>query len=148
MSADDYIHWAEEMLMEDYDSPSLRILAGLDHHNSFWEVESYFMRSIEELNIEEPEAKIAIRAYACKIAQQVINGQYDSSQLAVRDLYQIWKYLDYDSEYVIWFELDDALDSLLSQYFPYSYPSATLENFDVIVKQEAEIFLAKMASYN
>lgn len=105
----------------------------------------YFLRSIKELNIEEIEPKAAVRAYACEIAQQIIDGQSTSFQQAIQALYQIWLDTDFDSDYAVWSELDDALDRLHAGGFPYSYPAATLENFDVIVKQEAARFIAKMA---
>jgi hypothetical protein len=156
ISAYDYIEWAEEMLMQDYDSSSLRILAGLDHHNDFWEVDDYFLRSIKELDLEEPEAKTAIRTYACETAQSIIDSQLTpsrspltSSQLGVMALSNIyyrflWGELDGNySDYEIWLELNDALGSLFAGFL-----SMTLEKFDAIVKQEAEIFLSKMASYN
>ncbi len=60
-------------------------------------------------------------------------------------MYQIWLDTDYDCEYAIWLQLDDALDSLYAGEFPYTYPSATLENFGEIVRQEADRFIAKMA---
>lgn len=154
----DYINWAEEMLMADYDSPSLRILAGLNPDHSFWDEEAeYFWRSIKELDIEMPRIEDGIKAYACEIAQKIINDQFTlskshltSSQLGVMALSNIYyKFLDDDlsgnySDYAIWFELDDTLCSLLGGF----QVSVTLENFDPLVKQEAEIFLAKMASYN
>jgi hypothetical protein len=141
--AEDYIDWAGEMLVQGYDSPRLRILAGLDRQGSVFEVEEYFLHSINELTIIEPESKAAVRAYACEIAQQIINGQLTAQQ-GVRALYQVYRNTEYDSDYVIWLELDDALDSLLAGVFPYSYQSATVENFDTIVKQEAERFITEM----
>ena len=165
ISAYDYIDWAEEMLMQEYDSPSLRVLAGLDRHNDFREVESYFLRSIEELNIEETEIKVAIRAYACETAQKIIDDQFTysksditssrshliSSQLGVMALSRIyygylWGDLDGDySDYEIWLELNDVSGGILN---PSWQSSVTPEDFDSIVKQEAAIFLAKMASSN
>ncbi|NJL88636.1 MAG: hypothetical protein HC916_01680 [Coleofasciculaceae cyanobacterium SM2_1_6] len=162
VSAQDYIDWAVDMLVKGDDSPSLRILAGLDQHNSFLEVESYFLRSIEELNIKKKvDKKIVIQDYAYEIAQQVINGQFASLQLAVRALSRIWRcwdnYARYDEELFYgldmdgletWSELEYDLDSLLTNEFSYYYPFVTLENFDTIVKQETEKFTAKIASYN
>ncbi|MBW4473535.1 MAG: ABC transporter ATP-binding protein [Stenomitos rutilans HA7619-LM2] len=142
--ADDYIDWATELLVKGYDSPNLRILAGLDRRSSVFDIETYFIHAIKELDIEEPEPKAAIRAYACEIAQQIINGQFISLRQAIQPLYQIWLDTDHDPDYVIWLELDDALDSLYAGEFPYSYPSATLENIDAIVHQEAARFVNQL----
>jgi hypothetical protein len=168
ISAQDYIEWAVDMLVKGDDSPSLRILAGLDRHNRFLEVESYFLRSIKELNIEEMEGTTAIRSYANEVFQQIINEQFSSSQLVVKTLSQIyWNiyqlYVSYDhannydllcevdvllKDFNIWRELDNTIEALIVGDFPHDYPSATLENFDTIVQQETEKFTAKMASYN
>jgi hypothetical protein len=141
--AEDYIDWAGELLVQDYDSPSLRILAGLHRRSGVFEVEAYFLRALKELNISEPESKAAVRAYACEIAHQIIIGQL-TSQEGVRTLYRICRDTEFDHAYLIWYKLDDALDSLLASVFPYSYQSATLDNFDAIVRKEAEEFLAAM----
>jgi hypothetical protein len=45
---------------------------------------------------------------------------------------------------MIWLELDDALDNLLAGEYPYTYESATLENFDEVAKHEAESFITEM----
>ena len=145
ISALDYIDWAVEMLLQDYDSLDLRILAGLDRQSSIFEVEGYFFRALKELNIEaEVEAKDAVQAYAYQIAQQIINGHFSSSRRAIRNLYRICVDTNYASDYRVWLELDDALDSLQAGDFPYTYPSATLENFDALIKQEAANLIARI----
>jgi len=135
------------LLVRDYDSFSLRILAGLDRRSNVFEVETYFLRAIKELNLIEPDSKDAVRAYASEIALQIIDGHLPSQE-GVRMLYRIWlDTLDteYDqADYVIWLELDDALDSLKAGVFPYSFQSATLDNFDALVKQKAKEFIAEM----
>jgi hypothetical protein len=138
----DYIDWADEMLEQDYDTPHLRILAGLDRRNSIVEVEPYFIHSLKELNIEQVEPKAAVQAYACDIAQQIIDGKFTSAREAIKTLYQICVDTNYDPDYRVWLDLDDALDCLHCGDFPYSYPSATLENIDRIIKQEAENWIA------
>lgn len=146
ISAADYIDWAIEMLMQDYDSPNLRILAGLDRRNSIFEVEAYFLRSMKELNIEELEPKTAIRAYVCEIAKGIIDGSFSSPMKAVENLYRMWVDTDYDFDCEVWIDLNDALFSLYTGEFPYTYPSATLENIDDLVKQEAARFIAKLSN--
>lgn len=143
LSASDYVDWAGEMLMQGYDSHSLRILAGLDKFASTYEAEDYFLRSIKELNFNIPNSETAIRAYACAIAQQIIDEKITGQQ-GVRTLYKICIATRYEQDFIIWLELDDALDSLLYGDYPYSYESATLENFDEITKREAESFITKV----
>ena len=140
-SAEDYVDWAGEMLIQGYDSHTLRILAGLDRRGSVFDTEGYFLRCLKELSIGVPETKDAVVAYACDIARQIVEKECTPKD-GVRALYQVWLGTEYDPDYVIWHQLDDAQDSLLEDAFPYGYHSATLENFDDIVKQEAERFIA------
>ena len=51
----DYINWAGEMLVQGYDSHSLRILAALDRFSSVFEAEDYFLRSLKELDLSAPD---------------------------------------------------------------------------------------------
>jgi hypothetical protein len=143
LSAEVYVDWAVEMLVQGQDSFHLRILAGLDRSGSVFEAEDHFLRSIKELGIAEPEQEEAVRAYGCEIAQQIIDGQL-SAQEGVKTLYSICLDMDYSRDFIIWLELDDALDSLLAGEYPYSYPSASMKNFDAIVKKEAENFIITM----
>lgn len=144
-SASDYVDWAGEMLVQDYDSYSLRILAGLDRFASTYEAEDYFLRSIKELNLSIPNSDDVIRAYACEIAQRMIEDKITIQQ-GVRALYRICYGTDYEHDFMVWYQLDDALGSLLAGYHPFTYESATLENFDEIVRREAKNFIAKVCS--
>ena len=144
LPASDYVDWAVEMLTEGYDSYSLRILAGLERTGSAFEAEDYFLRSARELGLSIPDSRMAVRAYACEIAQEVIAGHL-TGQEGVRALYRICLATEYDRDYLIWLKLDDALDNLLAGEHPYPYESATLENFDQVAKQEAEKFIVEMS---
>jgi SpoU rRNA methylase family enzyme len=92
-----------------------------------------------------PDSEAAVRAYACEIARQVVEGQLNGQE-GVRALYQLCLATEYGRDYMIWLELDDALDSLLAGEYPYTYQSATLENFNQVAKQEAEKFIAEMSA--
>jgi hypothetical protein len=133
------------MLVRGYDSRSLRILAGLNRSGSTFEAEGYFDRSIAELNLTPPDPDAAIRAYACAIARQIIEEEITAPE-GVRALFKICIATDYASDFIIWLELDDALDSLVSGNHPFTYQSATLENFDEIAKREATNFIAAVCA--
>jgi hypothetical protein len=141
LSSDHYVEWSGEMLVQGYDSRSLRILAGLNRLASTFEAEDYFLRSIKELNLSPPDRDSAIRAYACEIAQRVVEGKIPAGE-GVRALYQICIANDYARALIIWLELDDALDSLLHGDYPFTYESATLDNFDEVAKREAADIIA------
>ena len=142
-SADDYVDWAIEMLVQGFNSFNLRILAGLNRGSSLFEVADYFLRSIKELNIVEPDRDRAIRGYASEIAQQIVDDQLPA-HVAVNMLYRICIATDYDADLMRWYELDGALDSLKYGDYPYAFPEATLDNFDELVKREAASFILEV----
>lgn len=141
ISAEDYIDWAVEMLAQNYDFRDLRILAGLNRKTtSLFESEDYFLKCMKELNLSVPDSEKAIWAYAREAAQAIVGGEIAGKQ-GVRNMFQFCLATDYDPDFVIWLELDDALDNLLAGDHPYSYESASLENFDSVAKHEAEKFV-------
>jgi len=143
LTAADYVDWAGEMLVQGHDSNSLRILAGLPSSATAAEAEDYFLRSARELGLSVPDPETAVRGYACEVARQIVEGVV-AARDGVRELYRVCLATEYEPEYRIWLRLDDALDSLLSGEYAYSYESATLEDFDEVARREAEKFIAEV----
>jgi len=120
----------------------LRILAGLDKRATAFEAEHYFARVLKELNLNPPAPHAAGRAYGCEIARQMMEDKI-TAQDCVRKLSRLCVSTNYDRDFMIWYELDDILDTLL-QGIPYG--SVTLENFDEITKEDAASFIATVCS--
>jgi hypothetical protein len=155
LTTEEYVDWAGEMLVKGFDSPSLRVLAGLDKFTSGFEVESRFTRSIQELGFEVPERHAALRAYACGLAERIVARQQPAKE-ALRALHKIFIASDYSRDYLVWSDLDDALDDLIYGNYPFGYElhgkytdmlgTVTLENFDEIIKLEAQDFVQSICS--
>ena len=64
-------------LEEGLDSPSLRILAGLNQNENPFQVEDYFSKTLQELNIQLPDKRQATIEFAVAIAEQTIAGKID-----------------------------------------------------------------------
>lgn len=110
-----YAQWAQTLLENGTDSPSLRVLAGLDvpRAGDTEEIELYFKRSLAELNIAVPSKRQAIDAYASDITEGIINGtieprqgaglmcRIDEATLGDELRYRVWSILDsnIESEY-------------------------------------------------
>ena len=45
---------------------------------------------------------------------------------------------------MVWLYLDDALDSIKAGCYPYTYETATADNYADIVKAEAQKFIEQM----
>ena len=155
LASEEYIDWAGEMLVKGFDSPSLRILAGLNNFTSGFEVEDRFKRSIQELGFELPERQAALRAYSCAVAKRIVAGKQPAKE-GLHALYKIFIASDYAREYSVWLDLDDALDDLVYGGYPFvcerygkyteMLGTITLENFDEIIKLEARDFLQSSCS--
>lgn len=143
LDSNDYASWAGEMLTVGFDSPSLRILAGLNTFDSTHQAEDYFRRTITELKVEIPSREESLRQYACNVAKQIINRTVVPVD-GVRELYAACVASDYAKEYTIWLQLDDARESLRWNETPYSYPEITRENFYEIIEKEALEFIESL----
>ncbi len=62
-------------LGEAYDSPSLRILAGLEEKENPFKIESYFNAALSELQLVPPSKRQAAIEYAYGIIDEIISGQ-------------------------------------------------------------------------
>ena len=62
-------------LQEGLDSESLVILAGLSTNDNPFEIQEYFDKSIEELEIEIPEKRQAALIYAVGLIEEIVNGK-------------------------------------------------------------------------
>ena len=144
VSAQDYIDWAGDLLVQGEDSYHLRILSALDKHTGSYEAEDYFLRCVKELALTTPDSVTALLAYASEIAKKVVDDDIAVEQ-GIGMLYRLCVAFEYDPDFIIWLELDDALDDLLAGSEPYAYPTATLANIGSIAKDEAQKFIDVMA---
>lgn len=143
ITAADYIVWATDMLTTGHDSPNLRMLAGLDEYGSVFEAEDHFARALREFQIPEPDLASKLRAYGLDLAQQILEGKL-SAESGVKALFHVCLATNYERDYVIWLHLDDAWDSIQAGCYPFTYPTATIENFADVVRTEAQKFITQM----
>ena len=137
LSAPEYVEWAASKLDRDFDSPSLRILAGLDG-GSVSEAEDYFSRALQELGIAEPDLDAIIREYACELCRGIVGGKLETRR-AVGILNQICIASKYQQDFRVWIQLDYALANLEKGDYPHAL--LTTGNFEETVRAEARRFL-------
>lgn len=65
-------------LQEGLDTPSLCILAGLGNGDTLHEIEHYFKKALDELNMRLPDIRNAALIYAAAIVDDVLAGEMDS----------------------------------------------------------------------
>lgn len=76
-TADDLVRWALSALEGSWDSPALRILAGINlrERPSIWDTEPYFARALSELAIPVPDFETLVRQYVDELARDIADGR-------------------------------------------------------------------------
>ena len=100
---EDYVAWAVELLVAGRDTPSLRVLAGLNPTLERGDIEVYFLRSCKELKLRPLESSDSPRD-----AVPLVKRLYRSGTLSPVETLQLMSRL---------FELSDYSDPLLSLWF-------------------------------
>ncbi|WP_025784645.1 hypothetical protein [Sporosarcina sp. D27] len=110
--ASDYIGWAFYMLHNGKSTPSLNVLVSLIKPLNIFEVEEYFNRAINELNIVKPSYEESARKYVRYLLREII----DNPSKAIDNAYYIYKIARehfLDEEQDIWYEISEMIDDLL-----------------------------------
>lgn len=71
-----FVNWAVDALVAGFDTPSLRVLAGLDLDGEPLRADVYpaFAASLSELGIRLPDASVTGRLYVRHVAQAIVAG--------------------------------------------------------------------------
>jgi hypothetical protein len=142
-----FIDWASTLLMEGHDTPSLRILAGfVPKENSIFEIESYLLKTLEDLNIPVLTEDEAIKTYTFQILTEMVNGEIEKKKaltLITDIIFETEYHLYIHDFYLLYFALDD----LKHQTFAPHWDGATRENIDQIILQTANDWLEKHQDY-
>ena len=134
-----YVDWAVTLLENGYESESLVILAGLDFHETE-EIEKYFWKSVEELNIEIEKIDFEdIENYAIFVAKQVVEERI-SPEVGFNRMLDIVRATDYSPEYMQFYYLDEDLDYLKYSETAMFNRGLTLGNKDEYIKKEFKTF--------
>ncbi|MCM5530308.1 hypothetical protein [Parasegetibacter sp. NRK P23] len=127
-------------LEEGFDSPSLRILAGLGESESSFVIDYYFEFSLKELNIILPDRRQAAIDYAMALVDEilcknidVIDGTKEILQKAINsyDFFSESEKYCYDS---IGFEAAYGLYDLFNELSDNDYPLRVEENLDLKIE--------------
>jgi hypothetical protein len=106
VSDEEIVEWANNELLLGSDTPSLRILAGLENPIYPADVQNYLHRSLKELTIVTDE-KEDIAQYVKLLARKTIDGVISKREMASK-MYDVWIYTKYDERYLEWDYIDDC----------------------------------------
>lgn len=134
--AEDYVAWAVELLVAGRDTPSLRVLAGLDPALERTDIEVYFLRCCKELKLRPVEPSENPRE-----AAPLVRRLYRAGTLSPKETLQLMSTL---------FELSDRRDPLLGLWYALDIGHFALfddgfspeqsEFLDAWIDQEWELF--------
>ena len=125
---EDYVAWAVELLVAGRDTPSLRVLAGLNPNLERDDIEVYFLRSCKELKLRPLESSDSPRD-----AVPLVKRLYRSGTLSPEETLQLLSRL---------FELSDYSDPLLGLWFAVDdefFPEV-MESLEEWIDREWELF--------
>lgn len=129
---DQCIHWAERLLTGDNDTPSLRILAGLDSKNTdSSEIRKFFFQSLSELGITAPDRNTALTKFSNSILEELLDGQIEHTK-ALSFLTGCY-YSTEDFKFQGWWLLSQVLSE-------YQADELSKDEINEMINEEARLF--------
>lgn len=105
----DYVNWAYNMLENEVSTTSLNILASLREPLNIFEVEDYFNRALDELDIEEPLYEECAKCYIRYLLIQIVDDNNKAMNLAY-EIYEVIREHFTNEELDKWFEISEMID--------------------------------------
>ncbi|MDQ1002581.1 hypothetical protein QFZ28_002981 [Neobacillus niacini] len=147
VSTEDYVNWSHSLIERNVTSPSLNILSSFTFNDNIFEVEVYFNRTINELEIKKPTFEVCARAYIGLLANRInqVNDHKEIFNLADMIFQIVAMELNYPNELYTWYELSEMIDRL-----DYDYAARDFNEDDVNsrIKKEVDTFLKELNSYD
>lgn len=147
-TGEDYIVWAVEQLCGADDTPSLRILAGLNPALDRDEIEEFFLKACSELNLEAPKLDSSIGDRAVQLHAAYARGDL-SARALVRVVAGLVRSPDNHSSVeeardrmalAFWMDMEGELALAGTDYEGTLYPVTLLSRLDDAVRREWELF--------
>jgi hypothetical protein len=138
------VEWAIGMLENNYDSKSLRILAGLAPPLNHFELAELRDRALAEIDPPELQIDDPVVAYLGELAKSALEGRR-SLRDVFAEITDLAIELGYPRELQPFYNLHFAAEDLQHRDFQYYWKGATRENIVSIMREEAEKFIAARA---
>ncbi|MFZ0576269.1 MAG: hypothetical protein WAM41_02075 [Psychrobacillus psychrotolerans] len=136
----DYVNWSINLLENDVSSPSVNIISSFLTGESIFEVEEYFNRALNELEIQKPTFEICARAYIGHLANKIIkeNNHSFTFDFAYKIYRIVASDLDYPDDLMEWYEISEMIDEQRNGDIPLEFNESQVIS---TIKNEANIFL-------
>ncbi|MEK5206736.1 hypothetical protein [Psychrobacillus sp. FSL H8-0510] len=136
----DYVNWSINLLENDVSSPSVNIISSFLTGESIFEVEEYFNRALNELEIQKPTFEICARDYIGHLANKIIkeNNHSFTFDFAYKIYRIVASDLDYPDDLMEWYEISEMIDEQRNGDIPLEFNESQVIS---TIKNEANIFL-------
>jgi hypothetical protein len=134
---EDYVAWATERLTESLDTPSLRILAGLNVRLDADEVEKYFVRATEELEVTREPPDVSPLATA-----RLVRRAHEQKRLSAATVVEVMSNVHASTGepwLAPWFRMRAELEGTAPRELGTAYPPAALDPLEDAVRREFEL---------
>lgn len=139
---DQYVDWAVERMCDGLDSPSLRILAGLNPKLETEEIEAYFRKTCSELNIECVNPAQEPRRSVDLIRRSYEHGDM-TAMTAFHMLARLYQHSEYSDPLLgVFYEIEEELSLRGSGHEGCFYPPDALVDLDEALRSEFDLFFA------
>ena len=136
-----HIEWAVQLLAQGSDTPSLRILAGLNPKTERDKIESFFRKALQELGIGNAALPTNLRQVT-----ELVWQAYEELELSAEQVVHMMANLFVKSELEdellsIWYAIEEEMDYLQNGCGGFCYSQEELKNIDAVVKREWDLFV-------
>jgi len=130
----EFVHWAISMLEKGHTSYSLKILSSLREPLNIFEVDDYFRRTLDELQLPEPSFEECADFYIKDLSKKILENNDDILDLAY-EIFKVASSLGYPEELQEWIHISDMIDD-----FRYgdNYKNIDQKELIVTIRKEAE----------
>lgn len=137
---EDYIIWSHTLLQNNVSSNALNRIAALTPKHNLFEVEDYFKKALNELQIELPMIEPSSRAFIALLATQILREENETElfQLA-QEIFGVVIDLQYPEDLMGWYNISEMLDRLKYDTVPLDFNK---EDVKAKIKEEARRFLS------
>lgn len=105
---EDGVQWAATLLELGFDTPNLRVLAGLGSPPDSAEADSYFQSVLEELACDQWTEAQTRSAYALVVAKRIVAGEVEPVDGCHTIYESVARPFQYPAELSAWVHLDDG----------------------------------------
>jgi len=137
--------WATQALVEGFDSPSLRILAGLTPPFDWPEIERLSSKALAGLKVTALTEEQALNVWVACLLKQMLAGQLDrfSALEKLKELHLIRHYEPRLRDFYLLFYALEELNNGSDQWY---WDGANPDNIDRIIDDYAKVWLSKSAT--